>query len=248
MGGLYVYGVMRAGAGPAPSAAGIGDSPVQTVERGSVAALVSEVPGESVPARAKSLTAHTEVLRMAMDGGPVLPLRFGVLMPDAETVRHDLLEQREEWLTGMLDALDGRVEMTVTAMYREDVLLREVVGEDASIAALRERVRSRPPAATHFERIRLGELVANAVDARRSADSRAILDELHSSADAYVSGEVLHERMVVNASFLVRRDKLPGFDATVERVSADRAERMHFKLTGPLPPFSFVGGEEPAWA
>ena len=248
MGGLYVYGVVRAGEGSAPSAGGVGESPVQTLERGPLAALVSEVPGDSIPPRAKNLTAHTEVLRAAMDGGTVLPMRFGVLMPDADTVKRDLLEQREPWLTGMLDALDGRVEMTVSAMYREDVLLREVVSQDPTIGALRERVRSKPAAATHFERIRLGELVAAAVDARRDADAGAILDAVRPLADAYVPGEPMHERMVVNAAFLVRRDRLAEFDAGVERVSAERAERMQFKLTGPLPPFSFVGAEEPAWA
>jgi hypothetical protein len=248
MGGLYVYGVMRAGDDPAPPSGGVGDSPVQSIEHGSVAALVSEVPGDSVPPRARNLTAHTEVLRAAMDRATVLPMRFGVLMPDADTVRHDLLEVREPWLTGMLDALDGRVEMTVSAMYREDVLLREVVSQDRAIAALRERVQSRPAAATHFERIRLGELVAGAVEAKRGADAATVLEALRPLADAYLPGEPLHERMVVNAAFLVRRDKLAEFDAAVERVSAERAERMHFKLTGPLPPFSFVSDEESAWA
>jgi hypothetical protein len=248
MSGLYVYGVMRAGESAAPSRTGVGDSPVQTIERGPVAALVSEVPGDSVPGRARNLTAHSEVLREAMDAATVLPMRFGVLMPDEETVRHDLLETREEWLTRMLDALDGRVEMTVSAMYREEVLLNEVVTQDATIRKLRERVRGKPAAAVHFELIRLGELVAQAVDARRAADAGEILDALRPLADAFVPGEALHEQMVVNASFLVRRDRLAEFDATVESVSAARAERMHFKLTGPLPPFSFVGAEEAGWA
>ena len=248
MSGFYVYGVTRAGEDAAPSRTGVGDTPVQTIERGPVAALVSEVPGDSVPGRARNLTAHSEVLREAMDGATVLPMRFGVLMPDADTVRRDLLEAREDWLTRMLDALDGRVEMTVSAMYREEVLLHEVVTEDATIRTLRERVRSKPAAATHFERIRLGELVAQAVEAHRSADAGAILDALRPFADAYVSGESLHEQMVVNASFLVRRDRLQEFDNTVESVSAARADRMHFKLTGPLPPFSFVSAEEAAWA
>jgi hypothetical protein len=248
MGGLYVYGVMRTGDARAPSHSGVGDCPVQTIEEGSVAALVTEVPGESIPGRAKNLTAHSEVLRAAMDGGTVLPMRFGVLMPDADTVKRDLLEARAAWLASMLDALDGRVEMTLSAMYREDVLMHEVVTQDAKIGSLRERVRGKPPAATHFERIRLGELVAAAVDARRNADAASILGPLVPLADAYVPGEPLHEHMVVNSAFLVRRDKLDEFDTAVERVSRERAERMHFKLTGPLPPFSFVGGEEPAWA
>jgi hypothetical protein len=248
MSGLYVYGVMRAGEGSAPSRNGVGDNPVETVEGGSIAALVSEVPGDSVPGRARNLTAHTEVLREAMEGGTVLPMRFGVLMPDADTVRRDLLEAREQWLTGMLEALDARVEMTVVANYREDVLLHEIVSQDAGIRGLSERVRSKPAAATHFERIRLGELIAGAVDARRAADSAAIVEELRPYADAYVTSELLNEHMVVNSAWLVRREALDEFDGAVERTAAERAERMHFKLTGPLPPFSFVGGEEPAWA
>jgi hypothetical protein len=209
---------------------------------------VSEVPGETIPGRAKNLTAHSAVLQEAMDAGTVLPMRFGVLMPDEDTVRHDLLEGRAQWLTAMLDALDGRVEMTVSATYREEELLHEVVTQDARIGVLRERIRGKPAAATHFDRIRLGELVAAAVDARRNADATSILAPLVPQADAYVAGQPLHERMVVNTAFLVRRDALGKFDAAVERVSAERAERMHFKLTGPLPPFSFVASEEPAWA
>ena len=118
----------------------------------------------------------------------------------------------------------------------------------ASDTSAARAVAGRPAAATHFERIRLGELVANAVEARRTADAAAILDGLRTLADSYVPGDPLHEQMVVNAAFLVRRDKLAEFDAGVERVSAERADRMHFKLTGPLPPFSFVSSEEPAWA
>ena len=160
----------------------------------------------------------------------------------------EVLELREPWLTGMLEALDGRVEMTVSAMYREDVLLGEVIRDDPGIAKLREQIQGKPAAATHFERIRLGELVAQSVDARRRADGAAILDALRPAADAFVPGEMLHERMVVNTAFLVRRDQLDGFDSAVERVSAERADRMQFKLTGPLPPVSFVNTEEPAWA
>jgi hypothetical protein len=245
---MYVYGVVRAGQISAPLPSGVGESQVELLERAPLAALVSQVPGSSVPGRAKNLTAHTDVLRAAMDSGTVLPMRFGVLMPDAATVTHELLEAWEPGLVGMLDALDGRVEMTVSAMYLEDVLLREVVTEERTIAALRERVRRKPEAATYFERIRLGELVANAVEVRRQADAGEILEALRPFAGAYLPGDPLHERMVVNSAFLVERDKLSEFEQAVERVSAERAERMQFKLTGPLPPFSFVGTEELGWA
>jgi hypothetical protein len=244
---IYVYGVMRAADAGAPAETGIVDAPIELVEHGPLAAVVSPVEEGAVRGRAQQLTAHTEVLRSAMRGGTVLPMRFGVLMPDSDAVRRDLLEARGPQLGEMLGALDGRAEMTVTAVYREDVLLREVVGGNREIAALRERVRGKPEAATYFDRVRLGELVAHAVDAVRAADQAAVIEELRPFAVALTPSDPLHERMAVNCAFLVEQDALGDFDAAVERVSAERAERMQFKLTGPLPPFSFVGAGEPAW-
>jgi hypothetical protein len=248
MSALYVYGVMRAEQGPPPSRSGVWESPVDLVEDGPLAALVSEVPDASVPGRAKNLTAHTEVLRAAMDTGTVLPMRFGVVMPDTDAVKRDLLESRSPRLASMLDALDGRIEMTVSGLYREEVLLREIVMQNHAIAALRDRIHGKPDAATHFDRVRLGELVSHAVEAKRDEDSAAIVEALRPFAVAFSPGELLHERMVMNCAFLVDRATLSEFDAAVERESAQRAERMQFKLTGPLPPFSFVATEEPLWA
>jgi hypothetical protein len=133
--------------------------------------------------------------------------------------------------------------MGVSALYREDVVLGEVIAENPAVGEVRRRIAGRPEAATHFERIRLGELVAHAVEAKREADSGAILSELEPHAVATTPDALLHERMVVNAAFLVDRSRLEEFDAAVEAVSRARAERMQFKLLGPRAPHSFVGAE-----
>jgi len=49
-----------------------------------------------------------------------------------------------------------------------------------------------------------------------------------------------HERIVLNASFLVDSSRLTEFDAAVEQVGESQGGRMRFKYTGPLPPHSFV--------
>jgi hypothetical protein len=116
-----------------------------------------------------------------------------------------------------------------------------VLDEHPEIARARDAIQGRPAAATHFERIRLGELVAHAVEAKRSADGDEILRALGPLAVAVAPDPPLHERSVVNAAFLVERTRLEDFDAAVERVSRARAQRMQFKLIGPLPAHSFVG-------
>jgi len=241
-GGFYVYGFMRASEAPPELDGGVGDPPgvVRPVADGEVAALVTEVEPGAVAPRRNNLLAHAEVLRRAMDHGPVLPMRWGMVIAGEDGVRVQLSRRAQE-LVQKLDALQDRIEMSVSALYREDVLLREVVAENPAVAAIQRNIRGRPSAATHFDRIRLGELVAQAVQAKRERDGHEILHELESHALAVAPDAPLHERGVLNAAFLVPRDRVAEFDAAVERVSRERAARMQFKLLGPLPPHSFVG-------
>ena len=235
----YVYGFMRAAEAPDRLDGGVSGAVVEPVTEGRLAALASAVAQEIVPRRA-DLLAHADILQRAHDAGTVLPLRFGVLMPGDDEVRAELASRADE-LERMLEQLDGRLEMSVSALYREEVVLREIVEERPEVARAQAAMRDKPPAATHFERIRLGELVAGAVEAKREADSSDILRELAPHAVAVADEDLLHEQMVVNAAFLVERDRLAEFDAAVEQASRRRAERMQFKLLGPRPPHSFVG-------
>lgn len=241
-GTLYVYGYMRTVDAPATLDGGVGEAAVTQVAEGDVAALVTEVGTDGVAPRRANLMAHADVLRRALDAGPVLPLRFGMVLPGEEAVRAEIAGRSQE-LTRLLDGLQDRLEMTVSALYREEVVLREVLAENPAVARAGQEVKGRPEAATHFQRIRLGELVAKAVEAKREVDGGAILRELEGHAVAVAADEPLHERMVLNAAFLVERDRLEEFDSAVERVSRDRAERMQFKLLGPMPAHSFVGGQ-----
>ena len=49
-----------------------------------------------------------------------------------------------------------------------------------------------------------------------------------------------HERAVFSGSFLVARNRVREFDDALERIAMEQAERIRFKLTGPLPPHTFV--------
>ena len=161
-------------------------------------------------------------------------------MDGSEDVRRDLLERHGEDLRSQLTELAGKVELNVRAVYEEDVLLREIVSEDPEVARLRDVVRDRPEDATYYERIRLGELVARAIEARRQREAQAIIDSLAPETLAADIAAPAHERVVVSVSFLVARARLDAFDDLLEAVARDRAGRIRFKLTGPRPPHSFV--------
>jgi gas vesicle protein GvpL/GvpF len=235
----YVYGIVSATA-TAPRGRGIGGAPLRLVVGDGAAALVSEIAAGHVRLGRDAVLVHSRVLDRALARGPVLPMRFGVVMHDAEEVRSRLLDEHGPELRTQLTEMDGKVEIRIRAAYDEESLLRDVVREHPEIASLRASVAGRAEDAGYYDRIRLGELVAAAIERHRELDAHAIVEALGEHAIAVEVGEPNHERVALQASFLVERGRLDAFNAVVDQVAEGYGGRMRFKYTGPLPPHSFV--------
>jgi hypothetical protein len=235
----YVYGVVPGGR-KSPRAKGIGKKQVRIVDADGLGALTSDVPPGELEAGREELLAHSHVLERAIEQGTVLPMQFGVVMPDESAVREQLLDPHRLELEAQLEEMEGKFEVSLKAMYDERALLTEVIDEDREIAKLRDELQGQPEDATHFERIRLGELIAAAVNAKRDRDSDEMLQRLAEKAVAVQVGEPVHERMALNASFLVDRQAQKQFDQEVDRIAEEQGGRLRFKYTGPLAPHSFV--------
>jgi hypothetical protein len=237
---LYVYGVTWADAARDRRAAGIGEADVGSVRFEDLAALTSELENPKVRARRRDLMTHSGVLGAALEDGTVLPLSFGTVFESAETVVSKFLEPRADELRKLLRELEGRVELSVKAFYREEPILAEIVRENPRIARLRESARSGPDAATYGLRIELGELVAAEMRARARRDANAILERVRPLAVAVEVDEEPVEHQVLRASFLVERKKVGTFDEAMDELAERQDGRIHFKYLGPLPPHSFV--------
>lgn len=241
----YVYGLMRAHEARAavarsPDATG---PPLRAIEHDGLCALVTDVPDTEIKLRRESALAHAGILQAAFEHGPVLPLRFGTVLPDEHAVTNDLLAPGAKDLLSRLDSLDGRAEMQVKATYLEEPLLRSILAQDQALARAVKRVQALPPAATHFERIRIGEATAGAVLARRATDGEELLGALRPLAVALSVSEPKQELGALDAAFLVDRSGLARFDKAVEELSEARGALMQFKLIGPLPAHSFADRE-----
>lgn len=235
----YVYGVVCASAG-APGRAGVGGAPVEVIACGATAAVVSDVREPELQAGRQELMTHAEVLEDALQGGVVLPMRFGVVMAGGEAVRRELLQRHHDVLLSQLTELAGKVELRLRAVFEEAAVVGEVLREHSEIAALRDVLRGYDEDATYYERIRLGEMVAAAVARKCEAEGEEILRALAPLALAVDSGGGEHERVALNASFLVARDRIGEFDEAVDEIGRVRDGRLRLKYTGPLPAYSFV--------
>jgi hypothetical protein len=235
----YVYGVTPKTAS-APHGTGIRRRRLHAIEDGQLAAIVSDAPEGDVQAGREELLTHARVLDRARAQGVVLPMRFGVVMPDEDAVRRELLEGYRDELLLQLREVDGKGELRLRAIYDEDALMKEIVKAHSDIAALSAALRGRPPDAMYYERIELGQKVAQAVEQAAIVDLAAIVDVLEPLAVAVQVGEPDHEHVAANVSFLVEEAQIPAFDQAVDALGRQNAGRMTFKCTGPLPPYSFV--------
>ena len=241
--GFYVYGVVRAGAQRVPTGlVGVAGQPVRLVEHGEIAAVVAEIPLDRPPGRRADLVAHSEVLDRLMASGVVVPVQFGSVMAEVDDVVEDLLEPNAGYFMSLLDELSGRAQYNLRATYHEPVVLAEVVAADPEIAALRERTRELPEDAAYGERVRLGELVARALEDKRSWDSAALLDAVLPGVAGHVvrsGGGVDH---VLDVALLVDDDRRGDFEEQLEALAESVHERMRLRLVGPVAPYDFVGG------
>ena len=240
----YVYGVLSADVAEKARATeqeGVDGQRVETVRHDGLVALVSDAPKLPVRASRRNLMAHSQVLQHVMADVCVLPMQFGVAMPDRSAVEEQLLEANRERLEEHLRALGPYVELDVRALCPEHVLLQQVVRDRPDIAKLRARIEGRPVESTYHESIRLGEMVAAAVADKRADMTDRIVSQLDPLAAASRPVEALHEQMVASVAFLVERERVPEFDAAVDQLDASLGDpEVQLRYVGPLPPHNFV--------
>lgn len=236
----YVYGVVAADARP-PSTSGLGGAPLRTVVADDgVAALVSDLEAAELQLGRDEVLTHSRVLTDALGQGPVLPMRLGIVMDSDEEVRDRLLDPHADVLRAQLSEFRGKFEANVRVVYEEAALMREVVASNPEVARLRQAIQGRSPDATYYERIRLGELVAETVERIREADAEKLLSALRQVSLEQNVSPPAHERIALNAAFLLDEKRSREFDEVLEAIAEGQAGRLRFRYTGPLPPHSFV--------
>ncbi|WP_405592449.1 GvpL/GvpF family gas vesicle protein [Streptomyces sp. NBC_01092] len=242
----YVYGITASSHPALPKdMGGVGDPPgsVRVLKEGELAALVSDAPDGLRPKR-RELLAHSHVLAEAGSAGCVLPMRFGSVAPDDDTVT-GVLAERAEHYRERLTALDGKVEYNVKASHAEEAVLHRVLSANPEIRAMTEANRT-SGGGSYEQRLQLGEMVVAAIRAQEAEDATDVQHTLEPAADAVSVGPD-SSGWLANVSFLVGRDSAETFLTAVEQLRKGHPH-LELRVNGPLPPYSFVepGPAEPA--
>jgi hypothetical protein len=245
--GIYVYGIVPADVQVEQHAKGIGDPPtkVEVIREGDIAALVSTVPTGQPLGKPECLQAHARLLDGTAAVSPVLPMRFGAVMTDAEAVADELLRSNHDEFAGALKALEGHAEYVVKGRYDESAILSEILSESEQARQLSEQIHDKPEEASRDSRIALGEYVANALEAKRNADTKAVVKEINGIAKQVNNREPTHELDAVQVALLAETKRQGELETAVEKLGENWRGRVELRLLGPLAAYDFVISRKP---
>lgn len=245
---VYVYGIVPADVQAEDDAEGVGDPPakVETVREGDIAALVSPIPTDHPLGTPDDLRAHAHLLDGAAAVAPVLPLRFGAVMTDAGAVAEELLREHHDEFRETLAKLEGHAQYIVKGRYDEQVFLRDLLEESEQARALRDDIKAKPEDASRDSRMALGELIANAIEAKRQADTATAVEALEAAGLTVNVREPTHEFDAVNVAVLAEVKSEADLEAVVDKLAENAQGRVDLKLLGPMAAYDFVVTAQPA--
>jgi hypothetical protein len=237
--GKYVYCVIHSERPLAFGSIGIGAEPteVHTVNFRDIAAVVSDTPIELYEPTRQNVLAHERVNETVMRNHTVIPMSFGTVFKTREDI-HQLLRSAYDAFKDVLVKMEDKLEYGLKVLWDRDRIVEQLDHDNEDIRRLKAEISSRH-GSTYFARMQYGRLVDAALQTRGERFVQEIFDELRPVAVASRANRPIGDKMIMNAAFLVRRDKEPDFDAAVKAIGA-KYEHLTFKYTGPWPPYNFV--------
>lgn len=265
--GHYIYGIVESQRDFPPDIPGLDGTPVYLIPWRNLAAVVGDAPLRGYPADLANTARHGAVVEEIMQGGPILPMRFGTLLGERQRVV-TMLAEHSGAFEEALCRLRGRVEMGLKVLWEADLPVRQrrtiggqavkqaglpaedpvcvadAIGRSAQAGGVGARwdEPADPPAgpgSRYLLRRLEEERRTEAVRARGETLIQAIQATLRPLADEWTLQRFPTPRLLLDAAYLVPRDALQAFRDGVDRIEEPTAD-LRFLLSGPWPPYSFV--------
>ncbi len=241
--GKYIYGIIRH-AGPldyGPIGMGKRADVVYAINYKDISAIVSNSPIIQYEARRVNMTTHEKVLEEVMKQFSVLPVRFSTISEhDDEAGILRILEKEYKKLDEMLIKMDGKKELGLKVLAHEAAMYEGILEKYGNIRSLRDKLINLPVDKTHYQRMKIGEMVVEALKKETSNYKDLILNDLTPISEEVKINDNYGEMMILNSAFLIKNTNEPEFDKVVNELDEKFGRFMTFKYVGTLPPYNFV--------
>jgi hypothetical protein len=241
--GKYIYGIIRH-SGPldyGPIGMGKRADLVYGISFKDICAVVSDSPIIIYEARRVNMVAHEKVLEEVMKSFTVLPVRFSTISEhDDESGIRRILEKEYNKFSDLLTRMEGKKELGLKVLAHEAAMFGSIVEKYDEIRSLKAKLMNLPADKTHYQRMKVGEMVVEALKKETENFKTLILYVLKPLADDFKLNDNYGEMMILNSAFLIKNSIEPEFDKAVNDLDEKFGSLMTFKYVGTLPPYNFV--------
>jgi hypothetical protein len=239
--GRYVYGIIQSRESISFGRMGIGGSGemVYVVTHGDIAAVVSRTPVFIFDPTRENALAHEHVIETVMKTHTIIPMSFGTVFRTDDDIR-EVLRSIYPSVKDVLKQMSGKVEFGLKVTWDRDHIVDELQREHEEIRRFHQEITRKHLQSTYFARMQLGRMIDKALEERSVEYVRVIYETLRAICVASRDNKPIGDKMIMNAAFLLEREREAEFDAAVNRIAKKFGDRLNFKYTGPWPPYNFV--------
>ena len=208
-------------------------------------APLPEYGAESIQANLQDLDwvssramAHEAMVEHFGKTGTVVPMKLFTLFAGDDRALEHVRSQRSQ-LDRILDRIAGCQEWGVLVRF-DEAKAKEVAAEEA-----RGESGSKSAGTAFLLRKKMEQEASRTLLARLRGEMDEVFSDLQGkAAEARRREPVSPSPLLLDGAFLVRSAHLASFEKTVDRWAKRLSERAcEVTLTGPWPPYNFIGGE-----
>jgi hypothetical protein len=242
---MYLYGLLAQDAPPDTGVlAGLDGvtGPARSLPTAAGHLILGDVPEARILPRRKHLLAHARVLERCMRFGPLLPMRFGMVVDDSDGILA-MLEAARPTLQRQFELVAGHAEFGLKVALPRQEALEATLAAEPALAAERRRLAetARPP---HLAAADFGRRLAEALDRRRGVAQKAITAAIAPRCRAHVLATPEEDVQVLHLHALLPPDEAEDLAARAQEAAADSGfapgATPRVRLVGPVPPFNFT--------
>jgi len=236
--GRYLYAIIAGSDDKAFGNLGLNGGQVYTISDNGVAAVVSDIPRQKIRPERRHFAAHQGVLRKVMEDCDLLPMRFGLISGGPKEVRR-LLAKNRAAIVHQLDRVAGKVEMGLRVAWDIPNIFEYMISVHPVLTEAREQLLNTEYGPTHEEKIRVGQLFEELLNADRERHTKQVERTLRTACSEIKRNKCRDEREVMNLACLVARGSIPTFENAVLKAAGLFDDNFAFDYSGPWAPHNF---------
>ncbi|MBO3457739.1 GvpL/GvpF family gas vesicle protein [Aetokthonos hydrillicola Thurmond2011] len=238
--GLYLYGIFPNTFLDKLELKGLDSQPVFTENVEGFTFLYSVAQQEKYLASRRNLIRHEKVLEEAMSEGfrTLLPLRFGLVVKDWDTVITQLILPHKEQLTDLFKKLAGRREVSLKILWDTKEELQALMALNQDLKSKRDAMEGKT--LSMEEIIEIGQLIESNLQVRKQEIIQAFHQGLHTLADDIVESDPMMEEMIYNGAYLIPWDAESEFSTRVEEIDKKFGDRLRIRYNNFTAPYTFA--------